>query len=368
MQGLNRTNKYAELRRQIEIENLAHSKDKRIISRKKGSIVSLCVSFLCCCISFFITVGSTYAWFTDTVSSVGNRVKAGTLNVDLLMYDETESKYISIADGAGDIFTEANVAQDSNSTLWEPGKTQVVYLAVKNEGNLALKYNIVFNITDGGLADSLEYYVGDGIENGDAIDNWDTLKTAGKTNNLGYALNNDGVVTAFTDSKLLPYSIVEEVETGIDYFAFAIHMNEDAPIETMDKAIIFDVSVLATQCSEENDAYTSNSYDSSSEYLSVENIKHINNIDTLKYVISIGGIGILENDIDNIDEDINVSDDIIINMNGHNIIFINDHLFNVDEGKTITLRNSSETSVDKVSVNVNSRLVISSEDSGKFNN
>jgi len=65
--------------------------------------------------------------------------------------------YESIGNKSGDIFKEADVAQNSNETLWEPGKTQAVFLAVENQGNLALKYTTYIDVTDNGLVGSLEY-------------------------------------------------------------------------------------------------------------------------------------------------------------------------------------------------------------------
>ena len=43
--------------------------------------LALCVSML---------VGSTYAWFTDTVTSSGNIIKSGTLDVGMLWADGDE--------------------------------------------------------------------------------------------------------------------------------------------------------------------------------------------------------------------------------------------------------------------------------------
>ena len=37
------------------------------------------------CLSMFI--GSTFAWFTDSVTSSGNRIQSGTLDVALEMWD-----------------------------------------------------------------------------------------------------------------------------------------------------------------------------------------------------------------------------------------------------------------------------------------
>ncbi len=85
------------------------------------------------CISMF--VGSTFAWFTDSVSSVNNIIKSGNLDVEVeYSYDgETWTKL----ENSESIFKD---------TLWEPGHTQAVALRVSNVGSLALKYSVATNI------------------------------------------------------------------------------------------------------------------------------------------------------------------------------------------------------------------------------
>lgn len=86
----------------------------------------LCVSML---------VGTTFAWFTDSVSSAKNQIIAGNLDIELAYSEDMES-WSSVA-GKSDIV-------DPNA-LWEPGHTEVVYLKITNEGSLDLKYS--FNIS-----------------------------------------------------------------------------------------------------------------------------------------------------------------------------------------------------------------------------
>ena len=148
----------------------------------KRAFISSFMSFVMC---FVMLAGTTFAWYTDSVTSSGNRIMSGTLDVDLLMYKYDEqsdqTKYVSIAGGEGDIFREAAVAQDSSATLWEPGKTQVVYLAVKNNGNLALRYNILLDVRDVNvndtvnLADALDFSVIDGATNATQFSNWNAV-------------------------------------------------------------------------------------------------------------------------------------------------------------------------------------------------
>lgn len=212
-----------------------------------GSIISL---VLCCA----MLLGTTFAWFTDSVTNTGNRILAGNLEVDLLMHDGIE--YKSIADGKGDIFTEAAIAQDSNSTLWEPGKTQIVYLAVENKGNLALKYNIILDIIDGGLIGALEYAIIDGAEAGDVTEtSWVDIKARADVQTGDVAA---GKIVAAPNGTL--DEIVNGVKNERDYFALAVHMKEEAGNEYEEKNIIIDVLVNATQVEAEEDSFD-NQYD-----------------------------------------------------------------------------------------------------------
>ena len=118
---------------------------------KKALFLSM-VSLL---FSFSMLLGTTYAWFTDTVSSAGNVIQSGTLDVDLVDKDgnSMEGKVIKFV-------TADNRAQEA--ILWEPGCTynmEPVY--VVNKGNLALKYQIVINGVEGSakLLEAIEWTV-----------------------------------------------------------------------------------------------------------------------------------------------------------------------------------------------------------------
>ncbi len=95
-----------------------------------GMALVLCVSML---------VGSTFAWFTDSVTTAGNTIQSGTLQVDLVDEDgnSLENKVLAFED------------KDGND-LWEPGCTyNTQKFFVKNNGNLALQYQIAINGIEG---------------------------------------------------------------------------------------------------------------------------------------------------------------------------------------------------------------------------
>ena len=77
-------------------------------------------------------VGSTFAWFTDTATTGVNKIQSGNLDVEL-EYSKDFAEWKKV-DNTTKVFED--------STEWEPGRTEVVYLRVKNAGNLALKYTL----------------------------------------------------------------------------------------------------------------------------------------------------------------------------------------------------------------------------------
>ena len=95
------------------------------------SLLSLVV-----CISML--VGSTFAWFTDSVTSANNIIQSGNLDVEL--------EYSTDLTNWETVTSTTNVFKDG--ALWEPGYTEVVYLRVSNKGSLALKYNLGMHIVE----------------------------------------------------------------------------------------------------------------------------------------------------------------------------------------------------------------------------
>ena len=102
-------------------------------STKRALITSALAILMCAA----MLIGATFAWFTDTASTAVNKIQAGNLDIELeYSKDFTEWKKVN---DTTKLFEE--------SALWEPGRTEVVYLRVKNAGNLALKYTLgIYNL------------------------------------------------------------------------------------------------------------------------------------------------------------------------------------------------------------------------------
>ena len=122
-------------------------------STKKALFASILSLLLC----FTMLIGTTFAWFTDTVTSANNVIMSGNLDIELEYWDGDSWEDVK---GKSDILT---------NTLWEPGAAEVAYLRVNNAGSLALNYKLGINIvaeTMGVNADGESFKLSDYIQFG----------------------------------------------------------------------------------------------------------------------------------------------------------------------------------------------------------
>ena len=103
------------------------------MKKTKLALLHSTIALLLCCA---MLVGTTFAWFTDSITSGVNRISAGNLDVEL--------EYLDKNGNWQDVTETTNVF--AGDTLWEPGHTEVVYLKISNAGTLALKYQLGVNI------------------------------------------------------------------------------------------------------------------------------------------------------------------------------------------------------------------------------
>jgi len=118
-------------------------------STKRSLLLSV-LSLLVCC---SMLIGSTFAWFTDSVTSGSNVITSGNLDIEV-QYTLDGTNWSNLQ-GATDLFSKG---------LWEPGHTEVVVLKIENKGSLALKYNAnmnIFNETIGKTKDGKDIVLSD---------------------------------------------------------------------------------------------------------------------------------------------------------------------------------------------------------------
>lgn len=93
----------------------------------------LCVSML---------VGTTFAWFTDSVKTGINTIAAGNLDVEL--YHSNAAASNERVDSNTKLFMDLQ----GDPILWEPGVVSYENLRITNEGNLAMAYQLAINIAN----------------------------------------------------------------------------------------------------------------------------------------------------------------------------------------------------------------------------
>ena len=95
----------------------------------------LCVSML---------VGTTFAWFTDSVASGNNVIAAGNLDIELEYYSHGTKTWNKVDAQTDKLFTAPD---GETEILWEPGAVAYTNLKVSNVGTLALNYALSLNFS-----------------------------------------------------------------------------------------------------------------------------------------------------------------------------------------------------------------------------
>ena len=105
----------------------------------KNTKKSLLVSVLSLMLCVAMLLGTTYAWFTDSVTSGKNTIVAGNLDVEL---------YHKSANGTEEEVTSTTANLFKDVAKWEPGAYAYETFTVKNVGDLALKYSMRLNASN----------------------------------------------------------------------------------------------------------------------------------------------------------------------------------------------------------------------------
>jgi len=267
------------------------------MNTKKTTKRALLLSVLSLLLCISMLVGSTFAWFTDSVVSANNIIKSGNLDVEMMWANGKE-------DPATVTWKDASKGPIFNYTLWEPGYTEVRHVKISNEGTLALKYQLSIaangEVTE--LAKVIDvYYIDPAVQipNRAALANMQPMAT------LDGALAN---LKQTAYGELLP----GEAHT----VTIALKMQETAGNEYQNLSIgsDFAVTLLATQLTYESDSFD-NQYDKDAavDYIPVSNQNE------LKIALANKEPKILLTKNIEVDEMLNVAADTVINGAGFTI-------------------------------------------------
>lgn len=205
------------------------------MNNSKKSLLMSSISLLLC-ISMFI--GSTFAWFTDSASSAGNKIHSGILKLDVELLDKATGEWNSLKNTQEPLF---------NYDKWEPGYMDAKVFKIQNEGNLALKWVTKFysEYELSILSDVIDVYV------------------RPSDSEIGYP----------TDRSLENYTCVGSLRTFINsiedttygnlepkqesYLGIALKMREEAGNEYQGLSLggPFDIRIYATQYTSEYDSF-----------------------------------------------------------------------------------------------------------------
>lgn len=235
------------------------SNDMRQEKKVGGTKRALLTSVLALVLSLAMLAGTTFAWFTDTASTGVNRIVSGNLDVGLQYWgvDENGQKTWLTAENSEDLF-------DKNA-LWEPGYTQIVYLKVKNNGNLALTYAMQItpvHETVGVNVDGEEFKLSDYIKFG-----WTPFTVDG--DGTPVALDREAAQTGVGDGAQLGTTLhrkaAEPMKASAEELVALVawmpeNVGNEANYSTVQPTIELSLKVLATQAAVESDSFD-NSYD-----------------------------------------------------------------------------------------------------------
>jgi len=224
------------------------------IKNTKRALLLSALSLLMC---VSMLIGSTFAWFTDSVTSGSNVIKSGNLDVDVVYTLDGENW--ADLQGADNLFQKG---------LWEPGHTEVVVLKIANKGSLALKYAASMNIIDETIGKT---------KDGKDIVLSDILTVSTLTQQTG-AVGDIAVALAFAGEDRVAYETTapfkaasvlgankELLPGDAHYVVIKVDMDETVGNEANHDgknvpSIEFGINVLATQFTHEEDSF-GNQYD-----------------------------------------------------------------------------------------------------------
>ena len=286
-----------------------------------GLSVLLCVSML---------MGSTFAWFTDTVESGINTIVAGNLDIELYHADKGTSGVLSL------VKKDTVLFDDVDSNLWEPGAMVYEKFAVENAGTLALKYALTLNVADATVIDGVSFasmLKVAVVENKDFVYNRENIAALTNWQSLA-SFTLEGVLAAGAEDDVFGIVIWWQPSENDNLF----NMNNG---KTGTASVKVGVNLFATQVEAESDSFGSD-YDADAPIVSSPVARPENatalNIKGAEDVI----IGLPADVVENLPEEVeeiglSVSEPVVA---GNTITFASIELVDQD-GKVIDLTNNT---------------------------
>ena len=229
------------------------------MTQSKRTKRALIASVLALVVCAAMLIGTTFAWFTDSVTSGRNTIVAGNLDVEL--------EYATSTEGTLGGWTSVNDATDLfGDGLWEPGYAQVVYLRVRNAGTLALRYQLSMNIlseTAGVNVDGQTFNLSDELQYGAVLNQ--SVPFANRDVAIDAVTGPVALSTAYTSGEMHLAANAEP-----QYLALVVYMPKTVGNEANYRGdvvptIELGVNLVAAQDTVESDSFD-NTYDQNAGY------------------------------------------------------------------------------------------------------
>ena len=201
---------------------------------------TLLVSVLAIALSLTMLAGTTLAWFTDEVTNKGNVITTGNLGVNggQPFYFETDGQDLNL--------DSSPIIEESN---WEPGKTSAKLLTVSNDGTVAAKIKLHFEVTGDELTPALWF---------------DFVQVKGGTAVGSFTKRPMSTLATFAQNLTLPLLTTEDGKSVT--FMLIYGMDTTADNTYQGKTFSVNVTILATQYNAEEDGFGNNDYDQGAEF------------------------------------------------------------------------------------------------------
>ncbi len=225
---------------------------------RRALLASILSMLLCAA----MLVGSTFAWFTDSVTSGSNQIIAGNLDVELYHSNGNVSNE-QVAEN-----TKLFVNADGTDILWEPGVMVYENFTVKNVGSLALKYKLTVNAGDFNIVEGTDQSLKDVLK----VAILDEAFTGDRT--AAQALTFDKTLADFEKNGNIAAKAADDTYAIVIYWEPSAadndyNLNNDKESSDGDPLFIeLGVNLVATQDTVENDGF-GNDYDADAKFPSV---------------------------------------------------------------------------------------------------
>lgn len=312
---------------------------------KKALFISTCALLF----SMLMMAGSTFAWFTDSVSTGSNKITTGSLKVELL---HTNAK---VKDEAVTQSTLLFTDKDGKAISWEPGAVAYENFKVKNAGDLALNYRLALDLnnantiagTDKSLKDVLKVKVlpravtANDLKE-DSLKNDQGFKAvAGNQLNILEKAAGNGTQKLAKSTSSAVYGVIlywqPNADTDYEY-NLANYPDKDSDGKSVDKtsdgkdrlSIDLGISLGATQAMEESDS-SGNDYDKEATYPAgnASELEKALEDDTITMIELTGNIAL--------DRDLTVNKNVTIKSVGGAVI--SGGAIKIGSGSNVTLKN-----------------------------